>query len=208
MAYFRTIAFHIIAGLAICVGFDLLSFNIACIQTQTGVEDFPMRIEGDVGVGGYCRSNATQVAIRILFVFALWPLAAITGDSTGPSPVGLWRTISDVDGKPRGVVRITEKDGVYSAAIVRSLVPGEEDMGVCDVCPDARKGQPYSGLVFLTGLRKESSTEYVGGEILDPDTGSIYRCQARLENNGQSIVVRSYIGISLFGRSQVWQRAE
>ena len=149
-----------------------------------------------------------QLALRILLVFALWPLAAFSGDSTGPSPVGLWNTISDVDGKPRGVVRVIEKDGVYSAAIVRSLVPGEEDMGLCDVCPGARKGQPYNGLVFLTGLRKVGSTEYGGGEILDPDTGSIYSCRAQLENNGQALVVRGYFGISLFGRSQIWQRAE
>lgn len=156
-----------------------------------------------------CReSNAQQLVVRILFIFALWPLAAISDDSTGLSPVGLWKTISDVDGKPRGVVRITEQDGVYLAAIVSSLVPGEGDMGLCDVCPDDRKGRPYSGLVFLTGLRKESSTEYGGGEILDPDTGGIYPCRARLENNGQTLVVRGYLGIPFFGRSQVWQRTE
>lgn len=132
----------------------------------------------------------------------------IAAELAEPSIVGVWQTLSDVDGKPRGIVRIREKDGTFSASIIRSLVPGEEDMGLCDVCPDARKGQPYRDLVFLTGLRKESSTDFAGGEILDPDTGSIYRCQAWLENNGKTLIVRGYVGISLLGRSQTWRRAD
>lgn len=125
----------------------------------------------------------------------------------GPASLaGVWHTISDGDGKPRGVIRITEKDGVYSAVIVGSLVPGEDDQGVCEVCPGSRKGQPFKGMVFLTGLKKEGDTEYGGGEILDPDTGSVYRCKARLV--GQKLIVRGFIGISWFGRSQEWVRAD
>ncbi len=134
--------------------------------------------------------------------------SARAAEANPPSVAGVWQTISDVDGKARGTLRISEKDGVYSAAIVRSLVPGEDDQDVCEVCPGTRKGQPFKGLVILTGLRKESDTEYGGGDILDPDTGNLYRCQARLENNGRKLIVRGYIGFSLFGRSQEWIRAD
>jgi len=144
----------------------------------------------------------------VLCLLAFWPLMPIAAELAEPSIVGVWQTLSDVDGKPRGIVRIREKDGTFSASIVKSLVPGEEDMGLCEVCPDARRGQPYHDLVFLTGLRKESSTDFAGGEILDPDTGTIYRCQARLEDHGKTLIVRGYIGISLFGRSQTWRREE
>ena len=48
--------------------------------------------------------------------------------------------------------------------------------------------------------------EYGGGDILDPDTGSVYRCKFHLEHDGTELVVRGFIGISLLGRSQAWHR--
>jgi uncharacterized protein (DUF2147 family) len=48
--------------------------------------------------------------------------------------------------------------------------------------------------------------EFVGGEILDPDSGWIYRCKFHLEEGGQKLSVRGYLGFSLFGRSQTWVR--
>lgn len=48
--------------------------------------------------------------------------------------------------------------------------------------------------------------EYGGGDILDPNTGSIDRCSFKLENEGRTLVVRGYLGVSLFGRTQKWLR--
>jgi uncharacterized protein (DUF2147 family) len=48
--------------------------------------------------------------------------------------------------------------------------------------------------------------DYGGGDILDPDSGSVYRSKFHLEKDGNVLVVRGFIGLSLFGRSQTWQR--
>jgi uncharacterized protein (DUF2147 family) len=48
--------------------------------------------------------------------------------------------------------------------------------------------------------------EYRGGGILDPDSGSIYRCKFRLVDGGTRLKVRGFLGVSLFGRSQTWER--
>jgi uncharacterized protein (DUF2147 family) len=48
--------------------------------------------------------------------------------------------------------------------------------------------------------------EFSGGDILDPDTGSVYRCKFHLDNGGTTLVVRGFIGFSLLGRSQTWSR--
>jgi len=48
--------------------------------------------------------------------------------------------------------------------------------------------------------------EYGVGDMLDPDTGSVYRCKFQLQKDGTVLVVRGFIGISLLGRSQTWQR--
>jgi uncharacterized protein (DUF2147 family) len=45
-----------------------------------------------------------------------------------------------------------------------------------------------------------------GGTILDPRTGSVYHCRIHLGPDGQTLVVRGFIGFSLIGRSQTWQR--
>jgi uncharacterized protein (DUF2147 family) len=124
-----------------------------------------------------------------------------------PTPVGLWRTYGDDGWTARGLVRITEQNGELGGTLVGSLVPGEDPDKVCRRCPGKRRDQPLKGLVFMTGLRWQGSA-YGGGEILDPDSGALYKVTIRLEPDGRRLVVRAYRGISLLGRSQTWERVE
>jgi uncharacterized protein (DUF2147 family) len=62
-------------------------------------------------------------------------------------------------------------------------------------------------MVFMSGLKKDGS-DYNGGEILDPDNGKIYRSKITLIDGGKKLSVRGYIGVPMFGRSQVWLRQE
>ena len=120
------------------------------------------------------------------------------------SPIGLWKTIDDQTGQPRGIVRVYETDGRYFARIEKVLVPGDE-ANKCTACSDDRKDQPLIGLVFMRNIQLENG-EYSGGDILDPKTGSIYRCHLKLEDEGKVLMVRGYLGVSLFGRTQKWLR--
>jgi len=63
------------------------------------------------------------------------------------------------------------------------------------------------GMKILRGARRpgEPSGE---GEILDPDEGRVYRCTVTLIDGGAKLEVRGYVGISLFGRTQLWLRVE
>jgi uncharacterized protein (DUF2147 family) len=60
-------------------------------------------------------------------------------------------------------------------------------------------------MTVVTGMHKDGE-DWDGGEILDPDTGKIYRCKMHLEKGGTELIVRGFIGISLLGRSQTWVR--
>ena len=62
------------------------------------------------------------------------------------------------------------------------------------------------GLIIIRNM-KRTDDEYSGGDILDPDTGSVYRCKMHVEG-GTRLVVRGYIGFSLLGRNQTWQRLQ
>lgn len=124
------------------------------------------------------------------------------------TPVGLWKTIDDHTGLPRGLVRITESNGEYQGQVEKLFPkPGEDLNPKCEKCEGARQNQPVIGLTVLWGLVK-SGDEYENGEILDPENGKIYRARMRLEGDGDKLEVRGFIGISLLGRSQTWIREE
>ena len=122
------------------------------------------------------------------------------------SPIGLWKTVDDHTGQPRALVRIYEQDGRLFGRVEKSFTPGAESR-VCAVCKDERHNQPMIGLVIIRGLVRGGDS-WDGGDILDPDSGTVYRCKVHLDEGGAKLVVRGFIGISLLGRSQTWQRQD
>jgi uncharacterized protein (DUF2147 family) len=136
-------------------------------------------------------------------------LAAIPtpGRADEPSPVGLWTTVDSATGEPEALVRIEERNGEYAGIIIRLLDPTDDPESKCGKCTDYRKDQPVVGMTILSGMRRNGD-HYAGGEILDPDSGSVYRSVMQLEDGGRRLVVRGYLGVSVFGRSETWTRAK
>ena len=122
------------------------------------------------------------------------------------TPVGIWHTISDVTHQPKGIVEIREVDGKFVGKVVRSLEPGHDVSPICGLCPGDKKDKPVWGMEILWGLKPDGDA-WSGGQILDPDTGKIYKAKMHLEDGGKKLVVRGFIGFSLLGRSQTWIRA-
>jgi uncharacterized protein (DUF2147 family) len=149
-----------------------------------------------------CRVNRI-FAVTLVSVFGL-PVLAF--DPALITPAGLWRTLDDKTGKPRGFVRLYEENGEIFGKIESSLDPADAKER-CDKCSGARKNQPVIGLVILRGMKK-TGQEYSGGDILDPDTGIVYRCRFRMLEEGKKLELRGYLGVSMFGRSQVWTRQD
>ena len=124
------------------------------------------------------------------------------------TPVGLWRTISDVTGKQKSLVRITEVGGVYQGKIEKLFrEPGEEPNPLCEKCAGELKGKPVLGMLILTGLQQDGA-EYGGGKILDPNDGKVYNSKLTLIDGGKKMNMRGYIGMPMLGRTQVWIREE
>ena len=123
-----------------------------------------------------------------------------------PSPVGRWTTVSDEDGQPEAVVEIEQhSDGEFVGVVRGLLAKATHDDSICGKCSDERRGQPVVGMTILRHMRQVGD-EWTGGEILDPESGKTYRAKMKLTDGGQKLVVRGYIGLSLFGRSQTWLR--
>jgi uncharacterized protein (DUF2147 family) len=64
------------------------------------------------------------------------------------------------------------------------------------------------GLVILTGMKQSPKDPlfWSGGQIVDPESGKTYKCNITLSPDGKSLKIRGYIGISLIGRTQTWNK--
>jgi len=131
--------------------------------------------------------------------------AVLANASAAISPAGLWKTLDD-KGKPTGYVRIQEDSGVYTGVIEKGLDTDKEDK-FCTACKDERKNQKLVGMTMMKNVKAVGDV-YEGTEILDPFSGNTYRVKLTLKEAGKKMEVRGFVGLSLFGRTQVWDRAE
>jgi uncharacterized protein (DUF2147 family) len=145
---------------------------------------------------------------QFIIAFAVSAFASFGAWAQNTSPVGLWKTIDDQSGKPKSLIRITERNGEFQGTIEKLFrEPGEDPNPKCDKCEDARKDQPILGMTILTGMKPDGGS-YDGGRILDPGNGKIYKSKMTLADDGRKLDVRGYIGMPLFGRTQTWLREE
>lgn len=149
--------------------------------------------------------RALTTVVVLLLVWSAFVPPAAAADARLASPAGLWEPL-DSSGKPLGLIRIFEVNGLYYGRIEPSS-PTDDRNALCTRCTDDRHNQPIIGLVLMRHLRPENG-EYVGGDILDPDTGHIWGCTLRLTDGGHQLIMRGFLGFSLLGRSQTWQRVE
>ncbi|MFZ4679179.1 MAG: DUF2147 domain-containing protein [Flavobacterium sp.] len=116
---------------------------------------------------------------------------------------GKWKSVDDETGMENGIVEIYEKAGKVYGRIIEILEKEKKHLK-CEICEGEDKNKPVLGLVIIKGLKKNGDF-YEGGKITDPKNGKSYHCKMNLEGKDK-LIVRGYIGISLFGRSQTWFR--
>ena len=81
----------------------------------------------------------------------------------------------------------------------RSMRAGGQEMAPADQ-------RPALGMVILTGLR-DGGDDTLRGEIYNRENAKTY--SVRLSMDGpQQLLVRAYVGLPLFGKTQIWRRAE
>ena len=149
----------------------------------------------------------------VALVAALLPLVGailvpgLARSADPATPAGLWQIVDDNTKQPTGWFLITNHNGVYDGILAKMFMkPGENPNVVCDQCKDDRQGHPWLGLQIIRGMTQESEDKYGGGTILDPRDGKIYKATLKLTPDGQTLVVRGYLGIEMLGQNQYWTR--
>ena len=130
--------------------------------------------------------------------------SAALSDQDGDRLLGVWEPSNG-----RARVKI-EKIGVkYYGKIVWLKEPNDPDTGL----PKTDKNNPDATLqkVSLKGYRMlkdfvyQKNNEWSEGTIYDPLNGSTYSCTIKM-TDPNSLEIRGYIGVSAFGRTDVWKR--
>lgn len=119
--------------------------------------------------------------------------------------VGTW-LVQDGSAK----VKIEKSSGKYSGKLVwikstndKSGKPLTDSKN-----PDkSLQSRQQLGLSLLQNFIYVGENVWTNGSIYDPDSGKTYSCKITMKNN-DTMEVRGYVGISLFGRTDTWKRSE
>ncbi len=126
-------------------------------------------------------------------------------EAEGDAIVGLWET-----GTGKARVNIIKSGNFYYGRIVWLREPNNEE-GKPKVDKnnpeESKRTVPLMGLRMLAGFEFKGKNLWEDGTIYDPESGSTYSCTITMTDKN-TMNIRGYIGISAFGRTDVWKRLE
>lgn len=128
---------------------------------------------------------------------AVMGLSGVGGPASGGGLDGNWAS-------PAGsVIQVFGCGENVCARIVTVEIsaPGTRDENNPDV---ALRGRSLCGLEIGRGFKRDDGTHASGGTLYDPKSGQTYK--GTMVATGDSLKLRGFIGVSLFGRTEVWRR--
>jgi uncharacterized protein (DUF2147 family) len=140
-----------------------------------------------------------------LFFIALFNLLATQAQQNQDDIIGVWLT----SGKEPAKIEIFKLADKFYGNIIWLKSPTDKGGQRVDAKnPNkAKRATPIIGLQILKGFKFDGDDEWKGGDIYDPESGKTYSSYITLKDKN-TLKVRGYVGISLFGRTEIWARVK
>jgi uncharacterized protein (DUF2147 family) len=138
--------------------------------------------------------------VVLALTFGFFPLWSQDNKLTkGDALLGIWLN-ADKDAK----FEIYRKENRYFGKIIWGT--GGPDKDVNNPEPKLRN-RPLIGLAILRDFTFDGKQSYNDGFVYDPKNGKNYACKLTLVSSN-TLEVRGYVGLSLFGRTETWTRVQ
>jgi uncharacterized protein (DUF2147 family) len=139
-----------------------------------------------------------MIFLPVLFLLATGLQSEVAPASSPSGVLGDWKSPT------ASVVRVYPCQDAVCLKIVKlsasaaSKVDGKNpDKGL--------RSRPLCGLTIGSGFHQADAAHLDGGHLYDPKSGHTY--SGTIAAKGDELDLRGYIGIPLFGRSEVWHRS-
>jgi uncharacterized protein (DUF2147 family) len=148
---------------------------------------------------------------NIILFSAMLFLTAIAFNSTAQNYsaddlIGVWEPSHG-----KGRVKIEKIGDKYFGKVVWIREPldpetGEKKLDKNNPDPTLRKRKRL-GLRVLQDFVSNGKGYWDSGTIYDPETGTTYNCKITMKNKN-TLDIRGFVGVSVFGRTDTWKRVE
>jgi uncharacterized protein (DUF2147 family) len=142
-----------------------------------------------------------RILFPALFLSALVFSIPASAQTQVKAPTGLWLTQNE-----RSVVKLyqCEQGKPFLCGKIAWIIDGGMQFDTKN--PDASKHKtPLCGMTILSGLKMEKPTYWSGGKVYKADEGDTYDANMTILSDN-SLEVRGFVGMSLFGKTQTWKR--
>lgn len=140
----------------------------------------------------------------IIFFLSILSLVSFDRVNNADAIIGVWQ-----NGTGKGHIQIYKNNGKYFGKIVwlrDAMDPsGRPKVDRKNADPEKRN-KPLIGLVMLKDFEYDDG-EWNGGQIYNPSDGKEYKAFMKLQDY-KTLMVRGYVGISLFGKTDTWTRVK
>ncbi len=139
----------------------------------------------------------------LLFAALLLAVAPALAQKNADDIVGVWKT-----GSGKGMVQIYKQGEKYLGRLVWLKEPNDLNTGKPKLDKNNKeenlRTRPLLGLVNLRDFTWDDG-KWDDGKIYDPENGKDYSCTMKMKD-ANTLEVRGYILVSMFGRTDTWKR--